>query len=125
MKLKDDQAKVSSFFCTHYSHIHKGLVLLTNGLIREVPIHLAGLVMLLIRGVFLPAGSSLSDQAQVLVNDELADARVGRGKEGEDNDDGYRSLEYGMNRGSGEIELPRGRSSRGIFLSFRRRWETV
>lgn len=44
--------------------------------------------MLLIRGVFLPAGSSLSDQAQVLVNDELADARVGRGKEGEDDDDG-------------------------------------
>lgn len=81
--------------------------------------------MLLIRGVFLSAGSSLSDQAQVLVNDELADARVGRGKEGEDNNDGCKTLEYCINRVGGGIELPRGTSSRGICLSFRRRWETV
>lgn len=68
----------------------------------------------------------LTLEADGLVGEEMADARVAGSKDGETNDDtcvhvSFRVLPYGIVF----CNAPRGHNSAGMFLSRRRRWETV
>lgn len=68
--------------------------------------------------------STLSGEAKVLVDEELADARVSGGDNGEANDDSCASFSS-WGQGLDSIALPRGQSSGGTCFSFRNRWEMV